>query len=85
MAQRRMGEVGTVLPYHVSTRRIFESADGFEDVASVLEVSHEKMGLVEVRLDDFRRIPAWRQQTGSSIPQRCLMFLSIGRASGGRR
>ena len=43
-----------------------------------------KLGLVEVRLDDLRENPAWRQQTGSSIPERGLMFLRIGRASGGR-
>ena len=43
-----------------------------------------KLALVEVRLDDLVENPAWRQQTGSSIPERCLMFLTIGRDSGGR-
>ena len=44
----------------------------------------EELGLVEVRLDDLCENPAWRQQTGSSILERCLMFLTIGRDSGGR-
>ena len=71
--------------YHVSTLRFFEHAIGFEEVVGVWEVSHEKLGLVEVRLDDFRENPTWRQQTGSSIQDRCLMVLRIGQASGGRR
>ena len=84
MAQRRSGDVGPVLFYHVSTRRIIECTIGFEAVAGVREGSHVKLALVEVRLDDLVENPAWRQQTGSSIPERCLMFLRIGRASGGR-
>ena len=83
MAQRRSGEVGPVLVYHVLTRRILQSAICFEAVAGVWEGFHEKLGLVEVRLDDLRENPAWRQQTGSSIPERCLIFLTIGQASGG--
>ena len=85
MAQRRLGEVGPVLFYHVSTRRILESAIRFDKVAGVCEVSHDKLELAEVRLDDFSENPALRQQTGSSIPDRCLMFLKIGEALSGRR
>ena len=65
-------------------RRILECAIGFEAVAGVREGSHEILLLVEVRLDDLVENPAWRQQTGSSIRERCLMFLRIERASGGR-
>ena len=39
---------------------------------------------VEVRLDDLCGIPAWRHQTGSSFPERCLMCLAIGPPSGDR-
>ena len=85
MAQRRSGEVGPVLFYHASTRRIFESAIGFKAVVGVWEVSDKYLGLVEIRLDDLVENPAWRQQTGSSIPDRCLMVLRIERTSGGRR
>ena len=66
-------------------RRILECAIGFEAVASVREGSHKILILVEVRLDDLVENPAWRQQTGSSIPERCLMFLTIGQVSGGRQ
>ena len=79
------GEVEPVLFYHVSTRRILECTIGFEAVTGVREVSHENLGLVEVRLDDLCENPAWRQQTRSSIPERYLMFLTIGQASSGRR
>ena len=79
------GEVGPVLFYHVSTRRILECTIGFEAVVGVREAYHENLGLVEVRPEDLRKNPAWRQQTGSSISARCLMFLRIGQASSGRR
>ena len=85
MAQCRLGGVGPVHFHHASTRRIFESAIGFKAVAGVWEVSHKYLGLVKVRLDDLVENPAWRQQTGSSIPDRCLMVLRIERTSGGRR
>ena len=84
MAQRRSGEVGPVLFHHVSTRRIIECIIGFDVVPGLLEVSHVILALVDLRLDDWRGNPAWRQQTGSSIPERCLMLMRIGRASGGR-
>ena len=84
MTQTRSGDVGPVLFYHVSTRRIIECTIGFEAVAGVREGSHVKLALVEVRLDDLVENPAWRQKTGSSIPERCLMFLTIWRDSGGR-
>ena len=67
-----------------STRRIIECTIGFEAVPGVREVSHVILALVDLRLDDWRGNPAWRQQTGSSIPERCLMLMRIGRASGGR-
>ena len=79
------GEVGAVHFYNFSTRRILESAIGFEAGAGVREGFLEELGLVEVRLDDLCENPAWRHQTGSSIPERCLMFLTIGPASGGRQ
>ena len=84
-AKRRSGEVGPVHFYHASTRRIFKSTIGFEAVAGVWEGSRAKLGLVEVRLDDLVENPAWRHQTGSSILERRLMFLTIGPASGGRQ
>ena len=40
---------------------------------------------MEVRLDDLFENPAWRHQTGSSFLERCLMFLTIGPASGVRQ
>ena len=45
----------------------------------------DELELSEVRLDDLFEIPAWQHQTGSSIPERCLMFLTIGPTSGGRQ
>ena len=83
--KRRSDEVGSVLFYHVSTRKIFENAIGFEGVAGVREGSNENLALVEVRSDDLRENPARWHQTGSRIPERCLMFLTIGPASGGRQ
>ena len=84
MAIRRSDEVGPVLFHHISTRRIIEYTNGFDVVPGLLEVSHVILALVDLRLDDWRGNAAWRQQTGSSIPERCLMFLTIGRDSGGR-
>ena len=45
----------------------------------------DEFELSEVWLDNFRENPAWQHQTGSSIPERCLMFLTIGQAPVGRR
>ena len=40
----------------------------------------DELELLEVRLYDLFENPAWRHQTGSSFPERCLMFLTIGPA-----
>ena len=45
----------------------------------------DELGPVEVWLDYLCENQAWRQQIGSSFPEWCLMFLTIGPASGGRR
>ena len=67
-----------------STRRIIECTIGFDAVPGVREVSHVILALVDLRLDELRGNPAWRQQTGSSNRELCLMFPRIGRVSGGR-
>ena len=80
----KSGEVGPVVFDHLQTWWVIASGGVFERLPVGGRWFFEVLVLLEVRLDDICGIPAWRHQTGSSFPERCLMCLAIGPPSGDR-